>query len=325
MQRAAERVLRHHPLWKVSLASGDPALGALTMGSITVATDLRFDGLTAVALVPFIAGAACWALLTALFALRLARDRDTWREQSGRPTALTGVAATAVLGFALHQFTWTLPATIALAAAALAWPVLLPRVLLRWHGRSSGAHFMLTVATESLATLAANLALWTATGWLLVPALALLVVGLMLYAVVLMRFHGRNLKRATGDHWIAGGALAITALAGASVTEAAQRLAPGVAPWLGAATLGIWVAAMTWLPVLMASDIIWPRLRYHVARWSTVFPVAMYAACSFSVGHVLAAGAIIEFARGWTWIGFAVWLVVFVGMLAASITDIQRS
>ena len=40
--RATEATQRHHPLWQVSLASGDPAIGTLAMGSITTASDLRF-------------------------------------------------------------------------------------------------------------------------------------------------------------------------------------------------------------------------------------------------------------------------------------------
>jgi hypothetical protein len=52
-----------------------------------------------------------------------------------------------------------------------------------------------------------------------------------------------------------------------------------------------------------------------VRRWSTVFPVGMYAACSFIVGAAAHAPGITDFARVWVWAGVAVWLPVFLAML----------
>ena len=59
-----------------------------------------------------------------------------------------------------------------------------------------------------------------------------------------------------------------------------------------------------------------PPAAGHARRWSTVFPVGMYAACSFAVGAAAHASGITEFARIWVWVGLAVWLAVFGGMLA---------
>jgi tellurite resistance protein TehA-like permease len=56
-----------------------------------------------------------------------------------------------------------------------------------------------------------------------------------------------------------------------------------------------------------------------VRRWSTVFPVGMYAACSFLVGAAAHAPGITDFARVWIWVAVAVWLVVFVAMLGRGI------
>ena len=50
-------------------------------------------------------------------------------------------------------------------------------------------------------------------------------------------------------------------------------------------------------------------------RLETVFPVGMYAACSFVVGTVAHASGITDFARVWVWVGLAVWAVVFAAML----------
>jgi tellurite resistance protein TehA-like permease len=75
------------------------------------------------------------------------------------------------------------------------------------------------------------------------------------------------------------------------------------------------VLTIAWLPVLLAAEALRPRPGYDVRRWSTVFPVGMYAACSFAVGAAVHAPGITDFARVWIWAGVAVWLVVFVAML----------
>ena len=56
-------------------------------------------------------------------------------------------------------------------------------------------------------------------------------------------------------------------------------------------------------------------MRYDLQRWSTVFPVGMYAAGSFAVGSAAHARGITRFARVWVWVAVAVWVVVLVGMI----------
>jgi len=67
---------------------------------------------------------------------------------------------------------------------------------------------------------------------------------------------------------------------------------------------------MLWLLVLLVAETRWPRLEYDARRWSTVFPLGMYAACSFAVGVVAHADAIVSFARVSVWIGLASWAIV---------------
>jgi hypothetical protein len=54
----------------------------------------------------------------------------------------------------------------------------------------------------------------------------------------------------------------------------------------------VWVAALAWLPALLAGELASPRLRYDERRWSTVFPLGMYAVCSFVVARVDGSGGI---------------------------------
>ena len=79
--------------------------------------------------------------------------------------------------------------------------------------------------------------------------------------------------------------------------------------------VALWVASMAWLPALLLAESLRPRPRYDVRRWSMVFPLGMYAACSFVVGNVAHAGAITDFARVWVWVALAGWAVVTAAMV----------
>jgi tellurite resistance protein TehA-like permease len=143
--------------------------------------------------------------------------------------------------------------------------------------------------------------------WLAYPALAWFALGLVAYVVVLSGFDVRELVVGSGDHWIAGGALAIAALACA-------RCAQAVATHdLRLVALAMWIAAAAWLPVLVVSELVRPRLPFHELRWSTVFPLGMYAACSFAAGAVAHVPALTEFARVWVWVAVAGWAAVVAG------------
>jgi tellurite resistance protein TehA-like permease len=198
---------------------------------------------------------------------------------------------------------------------------LLGPVLAGWRTPTVGASLMLTVATESLAALAAPVAVRDRSSWLVVAALAPCALGLFFYVLVIRRFDFGQLATGRGDHWITGGALAIAALATASIVQGARALTTltSLRGALTGAALGLWGLTMAWLPALVIAEAVRPRLGYDVRRWSTVFPVGMYAACSFMVGHTARADAITSFARAWVWVAVAVWAAVFAAMLGRAV------
>ena len=75
---------------------------------------------------------------------------------------------------------------------------------------------------------------------------------------------------------------------------------------------------MLWLGPLIAAEAPRPRLSYDVRRWATVFPLGMYAACSFAVSQVTGITGIGVFARVWTWLAVTVSLFVFAGLTRRS-------
>src|SRR5665811_267810 len=103
------------------------------------------------------------------------------------------------------------------------WLGLIGPVLRHWSTPILGSSFILTVGTESLALLATAIALAEHADWLLIASLPPFVLGLGFYLFVLSRFEVGQLATGRGDHWVTGGALAIS-------TVTAGRIAVSYTP-----------------------------------------------------------------------------------------------
>jgi hypothetical protein len=291
------------------LDSASPAASAEVMGTGVVSIALWLDHRATLSRIFLVAAAIMWLTLAVLLPARDMVDRRHFLADVHAPVVLGSVAGTAMLGTGLTTILGWRWAGIALLASALVlWLVLLSPVLRNWKTPTVGASLLLPVSTESLAELAATLARSEHAHWLLVGALVPFALGLCFYAFVLSDFDPRQLGIGRGDQWITGGALAISALAAGKITAGARALGvlgdgSGFVRYLA---LALWVLAILWLPLLLLAEVLRPRLHYSVSRWSTVFPVGMYAACSFVVGAVASAGAIVSFARVWVWVAVAV-------------------
>ena len=288
------------------------------MGTGIVSVALLLDGREVLSAILLVLDGGVWLALAVLLPARALADRPRFQADSRHPTALTSIAGTEVLGTRLTLAGWDWAGWVLLVIALLVWLALVPHVLRHWRTPTIGSSFILTVATESLALLAATLAFSDSAGWLLYAALVPFGLGLCFYAFVLSRFDFRQLLVGIGDHWVTGGALAISTVTAGRIALAAQRTGAlsGALGFLKTISLVLWCLTMVWLPALIATELLRPRLSYSVRRWSTVFPVGMYAACSFVVGELSKTGGIVDFARVWVWVALAVWLVVFAGMVA---------
>jgi hypothetical protein len=295
-----------------------PASGAAVMGTGIVSVGLLLDGEATLSLILLIIDAGLWIALVELLPARALSDWTRFRVDLRSPTALTSIAGTGVLGTRLTLAGWTGTGAALLVIAVMIWLALVPYVLRHWEMPTTGGSFILTVCTESLALLAAALALAARDSWLLYASLVPFGLGLVFYLGVLVRFDLRQLLLGRGDHWVTGGALAISTVTAGRITVAAEHLhlLAGAHVALRDLSLALWAATMVWLPFLLVAEAIRPRLSYNVRRWSTVFPVGMYAACSFVVGEVTHTSGITDFARVWVWVALAVWLVVFAAMLS---------
>ncbi|MHA5053841.1 tellurite resistance/C4-dicarboxylate transporter family protein [Streptomyces sp. SD15] len=299
-----------------------PSDGAAVMATGIISVGLYETGHETLSRIALVLTAVAWLGLAADFVVRLLRERVRWVAEAGTPGALTAVAATTVLGTRLTTLGRQEVAEALLALSAVLWPGLLFLVVRRFRPRMPGAVFLGCVATQGLAVLGAVLAPVTHADWLAHTALVLFWLGIVLYVVALLCFDFREIAVGTGDHWIAGGALAISALAGSKLIAAHHVNAylwndddSGV---LRAVTLALAVLSLGWYGVLVLAELGWPRPRYDVRRWATVFPMGMTAAAALSV----AAAADVPWLRGTgqvlLWIAVAAWLAIAAGAVASA-------
>ena len=223
-----------------------PAAGAEVMGTGIVSVALSLDGEETLSRILLVIAGVTWLALGALVPLRAWCLSVRVRAEVRTPAALTSVAGTAVLGTRLVMFGWAWAGIAALAIAAILWALLLGPVLACWRTPTDGSSLVLVVATESLAVLAATVGGVERTHRLLVLSLLPFALGLVFYVFVIARFDLRELTVGYGDHWITGGALAISTLAAAKLVAGAKALAilGGGRGVLRDVALALWVLTM---------------------------------------------------------------------------------
>lgn len=281
------------------------------MASGILSIALELTGRTGLSRAALVIAGGLWLVLAGDFAARLIGDRGRFRAEADTPAALTAVAATTVLGARLSQLGRQGAATALLVLAALLWPGLLVSVVRHWRRRMPGAAFLVCVATQGLAVLAAALAAARNVRWLALAALACFCLGLLLYGLALTRFDFHEVVSGAGDHWVAGGALSITALAGAKLAALPLWTGPGHTA-LRAATLTALGISLAWYAVLLAAELRSPRPRYDVRRWSTVFPLGMTATACLTAAPATGVPWLRPLGEVLLWIAVAAWVLTFV-------------
>jgi tellurite resistance protein TehA-like permease len=305
-------------------AERPPAAGSAVMATGIVSVGLRQVGAAVLSDVALALAGVLWLALAEDFGRRLLWQRQRWTSESHTPAALTAVAATTVLGVRVSLEGWQPVAVALLILATLLWPLLLWAVLRHLRPHMPGAVFLICVATQGMATLCAVLAAALPARWLLGPALVLFVFGLGLYLYALAHFDVAAVRDGAGDHWVAGGALAISALACAKLTEAKS--------WTGAlhstlrmTALVLIALAWIWYVVLVAAEIRWPRLRYDVRRWATIFPMGMMGAATSEVAKATGWSHLTGLGHTLVWIAAVAWLLVFAGLLREVASQLRHA
>ena len=258
------------------LADLPPAGFAVVMATGIVSIGAHLQALPRLAHALFALNILAWTALCAMNVLRLWRHRarflDDLTSHVRAPGFFTAVAGTGVLGaqFELLSGNHRAAAVLGAVAAAL-WVALTYSVFLALTVRSekpvlarglSGTWLLAIVATQSVAVLAAQLAVHASAPWKLelnFLALSMWLSGGMLYAWVMTLIFYRYmfLRLSAGDltppYWINMGAMAISTLAGALlVLNAAEApFLHSILPFLKGATVLYWATGTWWIPLLV--------------------------------------------------------------------------
>jgi tellurite resistance protein TehA-like permease len=238
-----------------------------------------------------------------------------WREFDMRDPNVTlplfsYIAACAVVGARLgeHRIVLWVLAGMALQG----WLTLAPLAVRsmwrhRWTGlrdRARGGWELAAVATSGLSIVCSevHVLFWAVVFWVL---------GLFLYSVmtglVLWRVHhdASSPDLVAPDIWILMGGIAIATLAGDHLHHI---LYPGpIADGVRAVTVGTWIVATAWIPVL-----VYVVVRRSVGLgWPAVFPLGMYSSATYAMGVETGWRWFAVISQTFFWISFAAWLIVF--------------
>jgi tellurite resistance protein TehA-like permease len=296
------------------------ATGVLSVG-------LHLGGYGILSRIALVLAGAAWLGLAADVTLQAVWARERLRDQVSSPTALSMVPATTTLGAGVAALDGQPLAGALLALAVALWAVLVPLVVPRWERPMPGAVFLGCVATQGVAVLGAALAATLRVAWLAHGALVFFWLGLAFYLIALWCFAPRQVVTGAGDHWMLGGALAISALAVSELITAAHR---GPYLWsnddngvLRAVTVALLFLALLCYCVLAAAELLRPRLRYDVRRWATVFPLGMTAVAALSAASSVGWPWLRGLGRVLLWIAVAAWFAVFAGAVASTVAGIR--
>ncbi len=299
---------------------------------------------------PFIARPLVWlnmvfyVILWGLTGLRVIYHADRfWADLSdhGRGTGFfTMVAATCVLG---TQATVIMNAPIIgrslLFLGVVLWILLIYMVFALFAVRESkptldkginGTWLVATVATQSISVLCALVAPAESAPrevWLFC-SLCMFLVGCMLYLVIIVlifyRFMFFSLTPEGLGHayWINMGAVAITTLAGVTLTANTSgcQLLSEIMPFIVGFTLFFWATATWWIPLLVLLGL-WrfavhrERISYDPQYWGMVFPLGMYTTCTLRLGQVLQLDFLLVIPRYFIFFALLAWSITFWGLL----------
>ncbi|MFI6684752.1 hypothetical protein [Streptomyces sp. NPDC050485] len=72
---------------------------------------------------------------------------------------------------------------------------------------------------------------------------------------------------------------------------------------------------LAWCAALLIAETRWPRFRYDIRRWSTVFPLGMTAVASLSTAAATKIDWLHTLGQVLLWIALATWVLAFAGFV----------
>jgi tellurite resistance protein TehA-like permease len=314
------------------MATGIVSIGAWDFGCPMLAAGL------------FAFNLAAYAVLASLNVLRLIRYprlffEDMTDHRRG-PGFFTAVAASCILGAqALLMVGSVGLATVLLVIGTALWIGLIYTIFAGITVKRekpaleqglTGAWLIAVVATQSVAVLAASIAVgaqqpvrlqlnfFALSMWLWGGMLYIWIISLIFYRETFFVFAPGDL---TPPYWINMGAMAISTLAGAGLVQNAPN-APFLAamlPFIEGFTVLYWATGTWWIPMLVVLEV-WQHvvrrfpLRYDPLYWGAVFPLGMYAVATKHLSEALALPFLGALAPVFFVVALTSWILVLIGL-----------
>jgi tellurite resistance protein TehA-like permease len=197
------------------------------------------------------------------------------------------------------------------------------------EGELNGSWLIYVVGTQAAAVITILLTPYLVRGQdvMLLVALSMHGTGIALYVLLIVLINHRMMflslpaEKLTPPYWINMGAAAISTLAGAELILHAHSwgFLQEILPALKWTTLVLWAVTTWWIPLMVVLNV-WRYgykrfpIAYDVEHWSMVFPLGMYAACTFQLGKAAGLAPLLFISSYFFYLALAAWILVFIGM-----------
>ncbi|OFW12798.1 MAG: C4-dicarboxylate ABC transporter [Acidobacteria bacterium RIFCSPLOWO2_12_FULL_67_14] len=326
------------------VADMHPASFALVMATGIVSIACQLLGRPAIAAVLLWLNGAFYGALWVLTVYRAVRFRDRLLADvahHGRAVGFfTTVAATCVLGSQLLVIrgAWTMAAAL-WGFGIVLWAIVTYTVFTVLTVKRekpplaegiNGGWLVAVVAAQSVCVLGAQLAagfgaaapnvlLFCLSMWLGGGMLYIWIISLIFYRYTFFVMSPSDLAP---PYWINMGAVAISTLAGTMLIAATPSwsVLAELLPFLKGLTLLFWATATWWIPMLVGLGVwrhVYRRfpLRYDPLYWGAVFPLGMYAVCTFRLAQAIGVPVLLPVARVFLYLALAAWTLALIGLV----------